>query len=328
MQWTVFASLYAISAAPLIAAMDALAAACSAWIVPNLRDALLVYFPGRLALAAIRRDPRPVSEWELPIIAGAIALLLVSTGTGYTTYIRETVLNGLGRELAAAISGAGRVAITAELFDELWGRAWVAGLAVFRNLPWSSRVALAPLVILYWAVALGSVFFAYVIWWAADVFTAVLVGIGPLFCGLWVFPWTRFLFFGWAGTTLASVVLKLLVVALMSMVLGALTALLGTLVAMSNGNNEFAQLQQLFGGVVLFLTCGWVAYQLPGIASAITKGFASSAYLPVSLPSSGGNEPAGGGSPASSVPAQQAPSGFNGGGVARHQPPGRALSGP
>lgn len=338
MQWDVFSVIHGNVARPLLAAMDALALACQAWVGPNLKNGLLLYFTGRLAIAALRRDVRPLVEWEYAAVAGAMALYMASSATGYATFVRSVVIDGLGRDLAGALSGRSGIPVTAGAFDGLWGRAWASGVAVYRNIHWSvsgmgPALGLSLLVVFYWIAALLATGLGFFLWMFADVATALLVGVGPLFVGLWLFPLTRPLFWGWFGCTMASVVLKLLLIAMVGIAIGAMTVVLGMVAGVaqraSAGANELAPIQTLLGSLVLFLTFGGITTQIPGIASTIGGGFAG-----FGTGAGGGGSAAapqdamgdGGGAQPPQAPQPSQPPALSGGGVPRHQPPGRSLS--
>lgn len=340
MQWDAFAVIHANVAGPLLAAMDALALACQAWVGPHLRNGILLYFIGRLAVAALRRDVRPLVEWEYVAVAGAMALYVASSAAGYTPLVRNVVLDGLGRDLAGALSGRAGLPVTAAAFDGLWGRAWAAGVAVYRGIAWSvsgigPALGLSMLVTFYWVAALVATGLVFLLWLFADVATALLIGIGPLFAGLWLFPLTRPLFWGWFGCTLASVVLKLLLIAMLGIAIGAMTVVLGTVAGVAQraaaGANELAPVQTLLGSFVLFLIFGGITTQLPGIASAIASGFAGfgtgGGASPSAPQDATGAGPGGGGEAPPQLPPQSPPPALAGGGIPRHQPPGRSLSG-
>lgn len=318
MQWTLFATLADNILPPFTGQLDGMIRVLQAWIGPVMRDAVLVFLVLKLLGGAIRRNIEPISEIQATAILGMVAISLASTAAGYGPYARDIALNGLSRELGNLLAGvSGSRAITGAMFDELWNKAYVAGLAVYANLPWSvAGLGLMAVVWLYWAASIAAIMLAFAVWMKAQIFIALLVGLGPLFIGLWIFPLTRAWFFGWLNTTMASVILQVLIVALLSLSLGATTRLLAQLAATTgpgsfNRANEIVQLQMLFGGMALFGFCGWLAVQLPGVAASLTHGFTGFGHVPT-IPLGRGGEradpprtdpPAPASSPNRSVPA-------------------------
>lgn len=346
MQWALFATLYDNIAPMMIQSVDAMIRVLSVWIGPVMRDAALVFIVLKLLGGALKGSMEPISEFQYLAVTGMVAVYLASTVAGYNLYVRDFLLNGLDVQIANALTGAtGSRTVTGGAFDELWNRAWVAGLVVYRNLPWSvAGLGLVAVVVLYWVVAMASIMLAFLVWMKAFVFVALLVGLGPLFVGLWFFPLTRGLFTGWLNSTLAAILLKIMSVALLSLVLGAMTRILAMLAATTGGRatgaNEIAQLQMLFGGMALFGICGFLALQLPGLAASITHGFAGYGHMRGGLSDGFGRRGGGSSGPAPSAPPASAPQSHApaapqaapsypavGPITLRQQPPGRSLSG-
>lgn len=327
MNWTIFATVFTYVDAPMAAAVNGLAAALSGYVGPVLKAALALYVFVSLLWSGLSGDQRAVSKAEEIIIGGAFALAFASEMAVYTPYVRNLAVNGLSREIGNLMTGAvGNRPVSGALFDEVWNKAYLAGVAVYRNLPWSvAGLGLCAVVVLYWIVAVFAIAFGFLVWLKAYVFLSVLIGVGPLFVGLFIFPWTRGWFFGWLNTTAASLVLQILTVALVTLLIGAQTRILLILSnEVANRGNEIVQLQMLFGGMVLFVTCGWLALQLPGAAASITHGFAGFGHMAVSLPNFGGGKGAGRGTgPGSGA----AGSGSGMAPVTRNTPPAGSLAG-
>ena len=275
MNWTIFQTIYDLFATPLVSSVDAMIVATIAWMEPVLRYGIVVYVTGRLLWKAVSATAQPFAEVERLLLVSAIALWVVSSG--YTSYARDLFLVALPNEITAAMTGAvGGQPITGVAFDRVWNQAFVAGLAVFRNLPWSSAaIGLAMVVVFYWFIALLAIAAAYLVWLSSFVLLALLVGIGPLFLPLALFPAFRSMALGWLSTVMANIVLQVLSVALLVIVMTAQTTILTSIAASVNsGGNEIAQIQMLMAGVVLFIAAGWVTTQLTGASQAITHGFA------------------------------------------------------
>lgn len=338
MEWALFATLYTNIAPPMIAATDVMIGILTNWIGPVIRDAAILFIVLKLLGGALKGGMEPISEFQFLAVTGMVAVYLASTVAGYTMYVRDFLLNGIDVQIANALAGVtNSQAVSGAAFDELWNRAWVAGLVVYRNLPWSvAGLGLVAVVVLYWVVAMAGIMLAFLVWMKAFVFVALLVGLGPLFVGLWFFPLTRGWFMGWLNTTMAAILLKIMSVALLSLVLRAMTLTLTALAATSGGRatgaNEIAQLQMLFGGMALFGFVAFLSIQLPGLASAICHGFAGHSHMALGRLGMGGGgsggqaaAPAGGGHAAAVVADAPAPAAAPM--MLRLPPPGRSLSG-
>lgn len=309
--WDIFSRLYDLVAIPLTAGVDAMIAAMTGWVAGWLKVALVVYVTGRLMWQALARDGEPLGEVERLVVMGAAAVALVTTVGGYGPWARDVLLNGLGPEVGRALAGAlGNRPVTGPLFDEIWGKAWVSGLAIYRSLPWSiAGLGLCIIVVFYWIIAVFAIAIAFLVWMKAFIILALLIGVGPIFAGLWVFPLFRHMAIGWLNTVFANIVLQILSTALLALLLSAETQLLSqvaTLAAAGGMANEIRGVQMLLAGMVLFVACGWITYQLPGIASAITGGFAGYA-LPYVRSRGRDSSNGGGGGPPPQVEQQQKP---------------------
>lgn len=276
MNFDVFELLYTLIATPILASVTAMNTALSGIVAPALRWALIAFVAGTM-LRAMFKPGEPLGNLVTLLLGGAVALYMVSSSADYGTWARDVLLTGISREIPQAIAGTtGAREISASAFAEIWGKAWVAGVAVLRNLPWSvAAIGLIAVVVTFWLTAAVSTAIAFAVWLKAFVFLALLIGVGPLFGGLWIFPWTRGMFFGWLNSVLANIVLMILAVALLSLLVAAMTQLLAQIVGNArSGGNEFNQAGMLFAGIILFGVSGWLSWQLPGTAGAITHGFA------------------------------------------------------
>lgn len=301
MNWDIFALLYNLIATPVLSSVDTMAGALSGAVAPALRWGLMVALAGLLLWRAVKPGgAEPFGEVVGLLLAGAVALYVVSSAAGYGPYVRDVLIR-MPQEIGQTVAGGtGGRPLDASAFSDVWRKAWAAGLGVWRNIPPSiGSIPLYAIVVIFWFVALAATVLAFVIWLKAFVFLALLVGIGPLFAGLFAFSWTRGWFYGWLNTAMANVVLQILSVALLALLVSATTEMLaqvfasmpaplaaapsGTSIlrqyipgrnAPANTENEVMQVATLLAGVVLFGVAGWLAYQLPGTAAAITHGFA------------------------------------------------------
>jgi type IV secretory pathway VirB6-like protein len=283
MNWTVFADLFTQVDPPLQAAVNALASGLVSWVGPVLKWGIILYFAARMIGRALGGHSEPISDMESQLIKAAVALYIAANAANYGQYVRNLLLSDLPREIGAVITGAtGRVMLTGAAFDDVWNKAFVAGLAVFKNLPWSAAgLGLAFVVVIYWIVAVLATAAGFLVWLKAYIFLAVLIGTGPLFVGLFFFPALRGMFERWLGLVLSNVILQVFSVALLTLLLRTEAQIIAQIAAttgvVSGATNEISQLQMLLGGMVLFVVCGWVGLELPGLAAAIGGGITSDA---------------------------------------------------
>lgn len=347
MSWDVFSLIYNLVATPLLASVDAMMGAMATYVAPVLRAGLIVFVVMRLLWKMFDGDAEPLSEMTKTLLLGAVALYMVSSAANYGPWARDVLLNGLPREIGQALAGSlGARPITGVVFGEIWGKAFTAGLAAMRRVSWweGNMITLGGAILLFWFSAIIATTLAFVIWLKAFIFLALLVGVGPLFAGLWVFPLTRQMATGWFSAVMSAIVLQILVVALLALLLSSVSQLLSQLVSApaSAQGNEIVQIKTLLSAMVLFGLAGYVSYFLPSLAAAITGGFVGYGrssmmrmrqWGGVAMPSFGSSQQAAAASPSYGV--SMAPAGQIGG----HQPavasrgagrlggpPGRSLS--
>ncbi|GAA0574497.1 hypothetical protein GCM10009416_11500 [Craurococcus roseus] len=275
MQWEVFTTLYNLLATPLIGGVDAMVGAVAPWVRGVLLAGLVVTISAGLLLKSLRPATEPLSDFTGMLLAGALAVFVAGSAVNYGAYVRDILLTTIPQEVGGALAGAlGNRAVNGAFFDELFAKAFLAGLAVFRALPWTlAAIPLGILIVLYWIVAVAAIAFVFLVWLKAFVFIALLVGVGPVFLALFVFPWFRGFAQGWFNTVASSVVLQILLAALLSLFMTVMTQLLSQIAAETRGGNEIVALQHLLAGMVVLVGVGWLVWQLHGAANAIGHGF-------------------------------------------------------
>ena len=276
MQWDIFTTLYDLVAMPLLGGVDAMIGSLAPWARGVLIAGLVVTITVAFLLKALRPATEPLSDLTTMLLTGAFAVFVAGSAANFGPYVRDLLLTTIPQEIGNALAGAlGNRPVTGSFFGELWSKAWLAGVAVFRALPWSlAAIPLGILVVVYWLVAAAAIAFTFLVWMKAFFFIALLVGVGPVFVALFVFPWFRGFAQGWFGTVASNVILQILLAGLLSLFMTAETQLLSQIAAETRGGNEIVALQYLFAGMVVFVGVGWLTYQLHGAANAIGHGFA------------------------------------------------------
>jgi type IV secretion system protein VirB6 len=193
------------------------------------------------------------------------------TGAGvYQQYVYDFFFTTLPQGLASALTSGGTGTIDANSFDVVWMKAWRAGLEVWRTLSWND-FAEKIVVIVFWLGAIISTVFAFAIWLISRVLLALSIALGPLLIGLVLFPATRAIFERWIGLLIACVILQITTVVLLYIVLTVEQEVAGTVAAMGSVD-PMVMIQVLLAGVVFFAVAGFVALQLPAVASSLAGG--------------------------------------------------------
>jgi type IV secretion system protein VirB6 len=279
MNWTLFATIIAQIDAPVASAVNAMFGALISYVEPAFRAALIGYVTFRLLQEAIAPRAEPWNVAVMTLMKGAAVYSFLLGAGAYGHYVQALFMDGLPNEITRVVSSAvGNAPITSNAFDQVWGGAWAAGLAVYKELP-RFAIALQMVVVLYWAAALIGTAIGCLVWEIPRILLAVLVGTGPLFGILLVFRPLTGIASRWLAGMLACVILQVFVVALLTLIISAENTLLSQIassVAGSSGGwnaaNEMDQLKMLAGGALLFGMLGYIAKQLPSAAQTIAGG--------------------------------------------------------
>lgn len=272
-QWRIFAYIVAQVETPLIDAVNDVVAAFLAYVATPLRLALVLYvaLTGLALLSGRATDPATT------LLSRLLAMMLVVwvvTGSGvYQRYIHELFFTALPNGLAAALTSSGSInIINANSFDEVWLRAWRAGLEVWRTLSWSD-VAEKAVVVLFWAASILSTAFCFAIWLVSRLVLALYIALGPLLVPLVLFAATRAVFEHWIGSLIGCVILQVTTIILLYIVLAVEQEVVSS-VARMGSVDPMVMLQVLLAGVIFFAVAAYVALQLPALAAALSGGLA------------------------------------------------------
>jgi type IV secretion system protein VirB6 len=268
MNWTVFNSIFDRVEQPLLDAVNGVSDALLAAVAGPLRAALVIYIAliGFMILAG--KMTEPIRDTWGRFAKGAAIAGFLTAGT-YNTYVRDFFLNGLPNDLNAAITGAAGT-VNAAAFDHVWNKAFSGGLAVWKNLSWTD-FGLQLLIALYWMAAAIATAFGFLVWMVSHIVLGLYVAVGPILLGTFLFPATRSLFERWIGSMLSMILLQVFIVSLLVVLTGAENALLAN-IATAGGGNPIAQIQVLFGAIILFVIAAVIVVQLPGASAAIAGG--------------------------------------------------------
>lgn len=270
-QWQVFAYIVSQVETPLVNAVAQVVNGFLSFVAAPLKIVLVLY----IALTGILIIRGHANEAGAALLSRFLRMGLVVwllTGSGiYQQFIYDFFFSVLPRSLADALTSSGGTnPINADSFDQVWIKAWRAGLEVWRTLGWQDVVEKMA-VLLFWISAVVSTVFAFAIWLISRVLLALYIALGPLLLGLVLFPATRSIFERWIGSLIACVILQVTTVVLLYIVLTVEQQVVGQVVLMGSVD-PMAMIQVLLAGVIFFAVAAFVALQLPGVASSLAGG--------------------------------------------------------
>ena len=115
------------------------------------------------------------------LLPAAVVVFLLSSVATYQQWL-VTWISQIPDDIGRAITGGlrGTVVNSGDPFDNVWNKAYVAGAAVFTNLPFSLKGAvLALVVIAYWIAAAAAVLLAFAMFVTSKVLLQLLVAVSP-----------------------------------------------------------------------------------------------------------------------------------------------------
>jgi type IV secretion system protein VirB6 len=270
-QWQVFAYIVAQVETPLVNAVSQVVNALLTFVGPPLKVALVLYI-ALTGVLIIRGETNEAGAALLGRFLKMGLVVWVLTGSGvYQQYVYDFFFNALPHGLADALTNSGGVnTVDANSFDQVWLKAWRAGLELWRTLGWRD-LAEKIVVVLFWCASIVSTVFAFAIWLISRVLLALYIALGPLLIGLVLFPATRAIFERWIGSLISCVILQITTVVLLYIVLAVEQQVVGQVAAMGSVD-PMAMMQVLLAGVIFFGVAAFVAFQLPGVASSLAGG--------------------------------------------------------
>ena len=136
---------------------------------------------------------------------------------------------------------------------------------------WGRRAVLPSswIIVPFWIVAIVSTVVAFAIWLISRVILALYIAIGPLLIGLALFPATRSILERWIGLLVSCVILQITTIVLLYIVLAVEQQVTGQ-IALTAETDLIGRVEVLLAGVIFFGLAGFVAFQLPGVASSLS----------------------------------------------------------
>ncbi|CAO3441205.1 type IV secretion system protein [Azospirillum endophyticum] len=272
-QWQIFAYIVSQVETPLITTVAEVLNAFLRFVATPLRVALVLY----IALTGLLVVHGEATETGATLFSRLLKMILVVwliTGAGiYQQYVYDFFFSTLPNALTSALTSSGSVrVVSANSFDQVWLKAWRAGLEVWRTLGWSD-IAEKAVVVLFWAVAILSTGFCFAIWLISRVILALYIALGPLLVPLVLFAATRAIFERWVGSLISCVILQITTIVLLFIVLAVEQEVVGSIVRMGSVD-PMVMLQVLLAGMIFFAVAAYVAFQLPAFAASLSGGLA------------------------------------------------------
>lgn len=268
-QWEVFTYIVDQVETPLVTAVSDVTSALLSFASAPLQVALVLY----VALTGVLILRGYHQELASTLISRMIAMglvVFVLTGAGiYQQFVYDFFFTTLPTDLTQAVSGVG-APVTANSFDQVWLKAWRAGLEVWRTLAWDD-LAEKFVIILFWGAGILSTVLTFAIWLISRVLLALYIAVGPLLVALVLFPATRSIFERWIGSMISCVILQVVTVVLLAIILTVEGEVVSTVATMGSVD-PIAMLQVLLAGMIFFGVAAYVALQLPSVASSLAGG--------------------------------------------------------
>jgi type IV secretion system protein VirB6 len=269
MNWTLFTSIATQIEQPLLNAVSNVANSLISAVSGPFQAALCIYIAMLGFMIASGRVSEPVRDTWGRIAKGAAVAFFLTAG-GYNQYVENLFLNGIPNDIVNTITGATGGQIGAAAFDHIWNKAFAGGLAVWKNIG-TFDFGLAIVICIYWFAAAIATTFGFLVWLVSHILLGLFVAVGPLIVGMFLFPATRSIFERWIGLLLSMIFLQVFVVSLLVVLMAGENVLLANVDSAANGN-PFAQVQVLFGAIILFIFVSVAVVQLPGAATGLAGG--------------------------------------------------------
>src|SRR5579859_546864 len=269
MNWTLFADIAKQIEDPLLTAVSEVTDTLLSGVAGPFKTAMVLYVAMIGLMIVSGRMTEPLRDTWGRLAKGAAVAFFLTAGA-YDQYVRDLFLNGIPNDIVNAITGAAGGTVNAAAFDHLWNKAFAGGLAVWKNLG-RFDFGLMFIIGLYWLAAAIATAFGFLVWLVSHILLGLFVAVGPLIVGMFLFPATRSIFERWIGALLSMIFLQVFIVTLLVVLIGAENTLLANITS-AGGGNPMAQIQVLFGAIILFIIASVIVVQLPGAATALAGG--------------------------------------------------------
>lgn len=206
-----------------------------------------------------------VVDFCVSCIKLAVIITLATNVETYNNYVTGLFFESLPKEIGNALAGGKQ--FQANAFDLMLDRGFMAARKIWAEAGITNPgpALVATLVMGVSVISTGA---AYFIALYAKLALSFVLAIGPIFVALAMFRQTRGFTQGWLGQVVNFVVLQVLVVAVLLLVVTIVEDFGKTSIG-----GEIIETALIY--CVIYILTALIAYQLPGIASALAAGGAS-----------------------------------------------------
>jgi len=154
-----------------------LISALLAWVGPTFQFCVVAYLIIVLLIASWSSDEAAFQRFFRQLWLAAVIYTLATNAVAFDYYVQGLV-TGITNGVTTAIAGmfGGNGTVTANSFDNIATKMFAAGLAVLKNLSWTSPVKsglLGLAVIGYWFVSLGAIAVIFIAFMSSAVVTTL-----------------------------------------------------------------------------------------------------------------------------------------------------------
>lgn len=218
-------------------------------------------------IAILRGTVRePFMEIAIRGIKIAIVITLATQSAAYNEWVAQPLMHTIPDGLAQAVSGEKG---GAQVFADMYSKVQALAASVWHNSSGTIEpiyAALVGIILIFCGGLYTGVGTALLI--VVQIALALLVALGPIFIGLFMFEPTRRWFFGWLGQAVNFLCLYLFIMGVGALITNSILKIIP-----DYGNYGFAELSDLaMTSVVLMLLGAAAIVFLPSMASGIVGG--------------------------------------------------------
>lgn len=220
-------------------ATNDLITALMGWVGPQFTYSATAYMVIRLLMACYSSASDAWQVFFRQLYLAAIIFTIITTTAMFNFWVVGLVqglITGIGTAIGGVFGHPG--AVTATSFDHMAIKVFAFGGQFFEHVGWTSPKSwiLAGLTPLYWGFALGGIFIIFIVFLASSVVTNFFLSFGPLFIGLYFFPFTRKFFEGWVAVVAAGMLTQIFTIGWLEVFVASLGNMMTTIQNQQTGN--------------------------------------------------------------------------------------------